>query len=560
MAQTTTEESFTIIPALSPTLTADEMARIERFSTLERLAPGTVIVEAGDTAVDLWVVRSGIIDIEIPTFEGVTRVGWADPGQFVGDVSVLSGGASPIRTRARDEVEALRIPVQRLRALLVEDSALSDLILSTFTARRARARSRTTASNVLIGPRYDRTTFEIHEFLEKNAVLHSWYDPYEDEDTHDCLSELGADEADMPIVILGAREVLRRPGLWALARRLGLNTIAEHDRADVVVLGAGPSGLAAAVYAASEGLEVITVDSSAAGGQAGTSSKIENYLGFPTGISGRQLAENAALQAQKFGARLAAPAAVEALEDAPDGQYRVRLADGGTIEARSVVIATGARYQRLDVEDLGTYEGAGVYYGATAIEGQLCRDAEVAIVGGGNSAGQGAVFLAGLARHVHILIRRDDLTSTMSEYLIRRIAEMPNITVHARCEVTRLHGRGGRLDALGVTCLTDGEQRRLETPFLFLMIGAQPCTEWLDGFVALDDKGFIKTGGALDRMDLVAGRWPYRREPSTYETSRPRVYAVGDVRAGSVKRVAAAVGEGSVVVHAIHRALADDFA
>jgi thioredoxin reductase (NADPH) len=554
MSAPVTDGAFAL---LSPQLTDEEIERLKAYGTVEDHEDESLLYAVGQTSVDLWVVLEGEVEIDVPSKDGWERIRTVGARGFVGDTAVITGVGAIARVRSKGASRLIRIPQARLRRLLVEDSALSDLIVATLTARRAFLRSDTPTALVVIGNRFDAATFEIRDLLFKHSIPHTWYDPDDDEEVGGCITSMGAAIEDLPIIVLGTREVLRRPKTWELAGHLGLNNLDDDAEADVLVMGAGPGGLAAAVYAASEGLSVIAVDSTGAGGQAGTSSKIENYLGFPTGVSGRQLAENAAIQAQKFGARIAAPAKVMALQD--EGEtYRVTLCGGRTVRAKSIVVATGAKYQRLGVQNLSEFEGAGVYYGATAMEGQLCRDSEVAIVGGGNSAGQGAVYLASVARHVHLLIRREDLSATMSEYLIRRILETPNITLHTQCEVSELHGDGRRLRSLTLKCLKGGPDRALETPFLFLMIGALPCTEWLGDFITLDEKGFVKTGAQLDRMDLVGSQWRYRREPSTYETSRPRIYAVGDVRSGSVKRVAAAVGEGSVVVHAIHRALADD--
>jgi thioredoxin reductase (NADPH) len=324
--------------------------------------------------------------------------------------------------------------------------------------------------------------------------------------------------------------------------------------ADLLVIGAGPAGLAASVYAASEGLTVLALDADAPGGQAGSSSKIENYLGFPTGVSGRELAERAAVQAQKFGARIAGPARASGLEKTEKG-YRITLEDGRAVTGRAVVLATGVEYRRLDLDNLETFEGRGVFYGATPMEAQLAADAEVAVVGAGNSAGQGAMFLARTSKRVHVLYRRGDIRETMSEYLVRRLEETPNIVLHAACDVTLLQGCEDRLRCIEIK-KPSGIQT-LETPFVFLFIGAAPNTAWLPDTLCKDKNGFIHTGPEIGPSQLVRAGWNLERMPSAYETSWPRVYAVGDVRASSVKRVASAVGEGSVVVQAIHAALGE---
>ncbi|MGF1455123.1 MAG: NAD(P)/FAD-dependent oxidoreductase [Alphaproteobacteria bacterium] len=361
---------------------------------------------------------------------------------------------------------------------------------------------------------------------------------------------------DTPVVITGSRTRLKRATLLDVSGALGLDLLPDGARTEVVIIGAGPAGLAASVYAASEGLDVVTLDGRAPGGQAGTSSKIENYLGFPTGISGRELAERAMVQAQKFGARIASPVTARRLIAEPDG-YWVELKDGRRIHTQSVVLACGADYRRLDIDDIKPYEGSGVYYGATAMEAQLCGGANVAVVGAGNSAGQGAVFLSKVARDVHVLFRRGDLRETMSDYLVRRLEETPNIHLHPRSEVCAVTGDGQRLT--GITRV-EGLERTpvpMDVPFLFLFIGATPCTEWLPETVARDAAGFLKTGPEISNLELVRARWTLERMPTIYETSWPRVYAVGDVRVGSVKRVASSVGEGSVVVQYLHKAMRD---
>jgi thioredoxin reductase (NADPH) len=360
---------------------------------------------------------------------------------------------------------------------------------------------------------------------------------------------------DVPVVVCRGDLVLKNPSNEAVADCFGLNAAIDHGRVrDVVVVGAGPGGLAAAVYAASEGLDVLVVETNAPGGQAGTSSKIENYLGFPTGISGQALAGRALAQAEKFGAELAVASRVEQL--ACDGMhgYQITLSNGATLRARAVIIASGVEYRRLPLEGLDRFEGAGVYYAATTTEARLCGGEEVVVVGGANSAGQAAVFLAAHARHVHVLIRGAGLVDTMSRYLVRRIEETSNITLHPHTELVALDG-DDRLRSVTWRSPKGTETRPL--PHVFLMIGAQPNTAWLGGCVAVDEKGFVKTGTDLSADDLSGTAWPLTRAPFLFETNRPRIFAVGDVRSGSVKRVASAVGEGSVSVQLLHRVLAE---
>jgi thioredoxin reductase (NADPH) len=356
--------------------------------------------------------------------------------------------------------------------------------------------------------------------------------------------------------------VLIRPTASEISHAFGFDLLQDGASADVIVVGAGPAGLAASVYAASEGLSVIAIDAGNPGGQAGTSSKIENYLGFPTGVSGQELTERAVIQALKFGVSLTAPVKAASLAQDSEG-FSIELTDGRTIGSKAVVIATGAQYQRLPLENIERFEGRGIYYGATPMEAQLCGGSEVVVVGAGNSAGQGAVFLSGSAKRVHVMYRRSDIRDTMSEYLVKRLEETPNITLHPETEISALHGLDGgdelddRLVSITHKNRSTGEIESCDAPFVFLFVGAKPFTGWLPSDMTCDKTGFVKTGVDLANLDLVKAGWAMERKPTEYETSWPRVYAVGDVRAGSVKRVASAVGQGSVVVSHIHQAIAE---
>ncbi len=543
----TSETSSRISPALSP----EQVARLEPFGRRESIARGTVLFDEGDRDIDFFVVLSGEIEIRHSSGDGMRHVVTQGPMQFLGDPSTLSGRAAVVQACAIEDAEVLRIPPDRFHSIIVEDSELSDLFLRTFLERRSALIAGGYGAARVIGSRFSPDTHRIRSFLTRNNQPHTFIDVEKDEGAGALLETLGVRVDETPIVVCGQGKVARNPEDARLARYLGFDRINEEEVCDVVVVGAGPAGLAASVYASSEGLSVMAIDSSSPGGQAATSSKIENYLGFPTGISGHELAQRATTQAEKFGTRMANPLQAAALE--PDGEtYTIRLEDGRRVRGRAVVIATGARYQRLEVDEIDRYENCGVYYGATAMEAELCRDCEVVVVGGGNSAGQGAVHLSRLASKVHILVRRDGLAETMSRYLIRRIEETPNIELHTRSEITRLFGENGRLSAVEYRDSGRGETVRLEAPWVFLFLGAMPCTGWLRGTVTLDGKGFVRTGPELSPEELSA-RPGYR--PTLFESSLPRVYAVGDVRSGSVKRVASAVGEGSIVVQFIHRAL-----
>jgi thioredoxin reductase (NADPH) len=541
---------------ISPELTAEQVGRLEAFGRKESVVRGTVLFDEGDRAIDFFVVLSGAVDICQHGEGGMRQIVRPGPGQFIGDPSTLTSRAAVVQARVAEDAEVLRISPAQFHRIVVEDSELSDLFLRTFLVRRSALIEGGFGSTRVIGSRYSRDTHRLREFLTRNSQPHRFLDVEKDEGVAALLETLGFGIADTPILICGAGHVVRNPADAAVARALGFDTVDETELCDVAVVGAGPAGLAASVYAASEGLSVTTIDLASPGGQAGTSSKIENYLGFPTGISGQELAQRAMTQAVKFGTRLANP--VEAVGLKRDGaDYHVEFRDGRRVRGRSVVIATGAKYQRLEVADAQSYEGCGLYYGATAMESEMCAGADVVVVGGGNSAGQGAVYLARHANSVHILVRRDGLSETMSRYLIRRIDETPNIFLHTRSEITCLIGDGTRLRAIQYVDRNEGRTVDLDTPSVFLFLGARPCTAWLERTLVLDEKGFVKAGSDLAPDDLARAGWSIGRPPTLFESSLPRVYAVGDVRSGSVKRVASAVGEGSIVVQFIHRALSE---
>ncbi len=541
-------------PDMNYRLSAHEIAELRPYGEVRRHETGELLFDEGDRAVDLCVVLSGQLDVYLFEYGQKRRVGWLEPSQFTGDVSMITGQSSLVRGEMHTAGEVLHVSPQSLQRLLVERSELSDAFVTTFIARRAWARAQGRASVLLMGFAFDRDAFAIRDLLTRHSVPHLWVEADADPKAATVLERLNLTAADTPVLVTGSKTFLKRPSLGEVSRALGLDLLPDGACADVIVIGAGPSGLASSVYAASEGLSVVAIDAVAPGGQAGSSSKIENYLGFPSGVSGRELAERASVQAQKFGARIAAPASVESLEKR-EGDYCVTLVDGRKLMARSVVIASGAEYRKLPIDNIEQYEGSGIYYGATAMEAQLCKGSKIAIVGAGNSAGQGAVFLSGLCEEVHLLYRRPNIRDTMSEYLVRRLEETPNIFLHASSSVSQLEGDGKRLRRI---CIKSGDEEEwCDSPFLFLFIGAKPCTQWLDRLVARDEDGFLKTGHDIQNIELVRAGWPLERMPTLYETSWPRVYAVGDVRSGSVKRVAAGVGEGSGVVAHIHRALAE---
>ncbi|HTS52524.1 MAG TPA: FAD-dependent oxidoreductase, partial [Burkholderiales bacterium] len=476
------------------------------------------------------------------------------PGDFTGEMSTLRGVAGFVRVRVREGGAVLAIDEENLRNVVQTDAELSEILMRAFILRRMGLLSSGNSDAMLLGSRHSADTLRLREFLTRNAYPYVGLDIDSDPGVQAVLDRFHITADDIPVVIGRCGRVFKNPSLRDLAEFLQMNPTTDDSVVrDLVVVGAGPAGLAAAVYAASEGLDVLVVEATAPGGQAGTSSRIENYLGFPTGVSGQALAGRALVQAQKFGANVNVACVAQRLlcDRRP---YALELSDGRVVQAGSVIIATGAKYREPSLENLSRFIGTGVYYAATHLEAKLCQDEEVVIVGGGNSAGQAAVFLAGGCRHVHVLVRSDGLADSMSRYLIRRIEESPNITLHTRTQLTALEGNERLEKVAWRSAGSDGPEAR-DIEHVFLMTGAEPNTRWLQGCVALDDKEFVRTGSELNAQDLAAARWPLPRAPYLLETSLPGVFAVGDVRSGSVKRIASAVGEGSICVQFVHRAL-----
>jgi thioredoxin reductase (NADPH) len=441
------------------------------------------------------------------------------------------------------------------RALVARDAELSEIFMRAFILRRVSLINQGFGNVILLGSRHSAPTLRLREFLTRNGHPHTYVDLDTDATYQDLLDHFHVSVEEIPVVICNNRTVLRSPSIQELAKCLGLNAhITASEIKDLVIVGAGPSGLAAAVYGASEGLDVLVIESDSPGGQAGSSSKIENYLGFPMGISGNELAGRAAAQAQKFGAKVLIANSVTKL-NCEKRPYELSVDCGNIIRARSVVIASGAQYNKPKIDNLKKFEGQGIYYGATYIEAQLCGKDDVVVVGGGNSAGQAAVYLSQTAGKVHMLVRSNQLSDTMSRYLIQRIEENPAIEMHYRTEIVGLEG-DTQLERVTWQDKNTGENSTHDIRHVFIMAGASPRTEWLQGCVALDNKGFILTGRDLDPV-LHDFKWPLERVPLMLETSLPGVFAVGDVRSGNVKRVAAAVGEGSISIYLVHRALAE---
>lgn len=511
---------------------------------------GETLFAVGARDFKFFVVKSGEIEIVDHSGDEPRRVTVHRAGQFTGDVTHLTGGRAVVSAVARGTCDVLEISTESLRAMLNQCPDLSDVILQAFIARRQLLRQSPDFTGLrVIGSRYSADTFRVRDFLARNRVLFTWVDVENDPQVNRLLKEFGVTEADTPVVACAHQLMLRNPSNRELADAIGIHRPLERTVYDLAVVGAGPAGLAAAVYAASEGLRTVVLEQTAPGGQAGASMRIENYLGFPTGLTGSDLANRAVLQAHKFGAQLSVSAPVTRL--AFDKAYPVLDLEGGeTITAKCLLVASGAEYRRLGVEGCERYEGTGVYYAATPDEAKLCRGAPVVLVGGGNSAGQAAVFLAGHARTVLLLLRGDDLYKNMSSYLARRIEQTGNIELFRNTTIRRMHG-DGHLTAVEIVNGKTGEQRTVETPAVFSFIGAVPRTDWLPPEVERDPKGFVLTGPAVARSP----HWSARRQPFLLETSRAGVFAAGDVRSGSVKRVASAVGEGAMAVQFVHEYL-----
>ena len=538
-----------------PTLTAAQIDRVAHHGYVRRFTKGEVLIEAGTSSIPFFVIVAGSIEVVRPAGSSEQLVTVHQPGGFTGEVNMLSGRRTLVRSRAAEDSEVIELTRDQLLSFVQTEPQLGEILMRAFILRRIELIASGIGDVVLIGSVHSPGTLRIREFLTRNGHPYHYIDLDRDRDVEEMLDRFHVTVHDVPVVICRCDAVLRNPTNQQVTELLGFNeTIdATHVR-DLVVVGAGPAGLAAAVYGASEGLDVLVLESNAPGGQAGASSKIENYLGFPTGISGQELAGRAYLQAQKFGAQVMI--AKEALGLTCDRQpYSIKLDGGAAIPARAIIIATGAEYRRLPLDNISTFEGNGIYYGATFVEAQLCGGEEVVVVGGGNSAGQAAVFLAATARHVHMLVRSGGLADTMSRYLIRRIEDNPTISLRTHTEIAGLEG-DGQLDRVRWRNSQTGEVSDNRISHVFVMTGATPNTRWLDGCVAIDGKGFIKTGPELSRDDLATAHWPLARAPHLLETSLPGVFAVGDVRGGNVKRVASAVGEGSIAVSFVHRVLA----
>jgi thioredoxin reductase (NADPH) len=539
-------------PAVSPTLADPELAVLEALGTRRSVTAGEYLYREGDITYDFYVILSGAVEILVRSDGEEQIIVRHEPGRFLGELNLLTGQRVYVSARVVEPGEVLVVPKAALQHVIATNPGLGDTILAAFLARRSVLLSGARASIRVVGSRFSPESLRVREFLSRNRIPHEWLDPDRDAIVERLLREFAVTPGELPIVIVSG-SVLRHPTPGVLAQYLGLTIDSLPERCfDLIVVGAGPAGLAAAVYGASEGLRTLVVEMVAVGGQAGASSRIENYLGFPTGISGGDLTERAVVQAEKFGANITSPCAVSSLREEA-GHLVVRLFDGTDVAGRAVIVASGARYRRLDVARLADFEGNGVYYAATEMEARLCAGSPVVVAGGGNSAGQAALFLAASGSPVTIVIRGHDLGASMSRYLFDRIEAEARIDVRTNSKITGLNG-DRTLTSVRVT--TGGRDVVLPCLALFSFIGADPATGWLSGCAALDEGGFVLTDRSLGE-DNLAGQWEaLGRRPLPFETSHPGLFAAGDVRAGSTKRVAAAVGEGSAAVRSVHEYLA----
>jgi thioredoxin reductase (NADPH) len=534
-----------------PTLNQEQFELMSRYGERRIFRAGEALFREGERHVPMYVIVSGAIEVERSSVNGAHLVGSLGPGNFTGEVGTLAGRAAVATGRALSDCDVIVIDEDSLRTLVIAEAELSETIMRAFILRRVAFMQDAKGGVTLIGSQHSADTLRLRQFLARNGQPSAYFDLEQHEGAADLLSRFAAAPDDIPVVITPLGKVLKKPTTRELADAVGHSPDPLDGKSfDLAVVGAGPAGLAAAVYAASEGLSVVVLDAKAPGGQAGTSSRIENYFGFPTGISGQALAGRGLSQARKFGAEVAIPVRVLSVDCDSGNGFGIGLDNQEKVHARAIVIATGARYRKPALPNLGRFEGRGVYYSASFMEATFCGKEEIIIVGGGNSAGQAAVFLSRFASRVHIIVRADGLAASMSHYLIQRITATANIALHARTEIVELQGdtklEGVRWRRRG------GAPEDVAVRHVFLFLGAEPNTAWLGDCVALDDKAFVLTGNNAAQKE----HWPLERAPHFLESSRPGIFAVGDVRAGSVKRVAAAVGEGAAAVQSLHQFLA----
>jgi thioredoxin reductase (NADPH) len=539
-----------------PVLTAAQIARVEAHGKRRTVQRGDILIEAGAQQYPLLVVVSGELEVVRSSCAGEEIATTHRQGQFSGELNLVTGRRGLATVRVTDPGEVVEVERESLLSMLQTDAELSEIFMRAFILRRVALIDRGFGDVVVLGSQFSPRTLEVREFLSRNAHPYTYLDLDTDHVSQESLDRWQISADDVPVVICRGEAVLRNPTNAQIADCIGFNEAIDVDEShirDVVIVGAGPAGLGAAVYAASEGLDVLMIEANAPGGQAGSSMRIENYLGFPSGITGQELATRAFSQAEKFGAQMIIAKGATRLtcERRP---YAIEIDNGTRVMARTVILATGAEYRGLPIENLASFNGAGVYYLATPMEAQMCKGEDVIIVGGGNSAGQAAVYLADKASRVIMLVRSGGLAETMSRYLVRRIEDNPAIEVRTNCQVVALDG-GKHLEKVRCRNKTSGSDTVEDIRHLFVMTGAVPATKWLDDCVALDDHGFIKTGPDLSPEDLNTARWPLKRQPHLLETSLPGVFAIGDVRGGNIKRVASAVGEGSIAIAFVHQVL-----
>jgi thioredoxin reductase (NADPH) len=540
-----------------PVLTPAQIERIRPYSTVRAVQAGEILFEAGERAMPCFVVLSGKLDIVMNRLSGEHVFATHGPGNFSGDMVLISGTGSLARGQVAEAGEFLVVAVEALRSLIAKDAELSDIFMRAFIQRRLALIAGGIGNLIILGSRHSANTLRLREFLTRNGQPHAYVDLDSDTTSQELLDRFNVKIDEIPVVICSGKTVQRNPTTQQLAHCLGLSgTVDEAHILDVAIVGAGPAGLAAAVYAASEGLGAAVIEGEFPGGQAGSSSKIENYLGFPTGVSGLELTRRSVVQAEKFGAQMMVGQQVVQI-NCDQRPYRLTLENGDILQTRSIIIATGAQYNTPNVANLKKFEGNGIYYAATFMESQLCGGDEVVVIGGGNSAGQAAIFLAETAQRVYMLVRGKTLSETMSRYLTQRIVTHPAIELHLETELVGLEGES-HLERVTWLDRSSGEKTTCDIRHVFVMAGASPRSDWLRECVALDQQGFVLTGRDLDPALASAPRkWPLSRPPQMLETSLPAVFAVGDIRSGNVKRVASAVGEGAISIHLVHRALAE---
>jgi thioredoxin reductase (NADPH) len=540
-----------------PVLTPAQIDRIRPYGTSRAVRTGEIVFEAGQLGIPCFVVLSGKLDIVITRLSGEHVFATHGPGNFSGDMVLISGTGSMARGRVAEPGEFLEVTTDALRSLIAKDAELSDIFMRAFIQRRLALIAGGMGNVVILGSRHSANTLRLREFLTRNGQPHAYVDLDSDAAAQQLLDRFNVTIDEIPVVICSGKAVQRNPTTQQLAHCLGLSgKVDEAHILDVAIVGAGPAGLAAAVYAASEGLDAAVIEGEFPGGQAGSSSKIENYLGFPMGVSGLELTRRAVVQAEKFGAHMRIGQRVAKI-NCDQRPYQLTLENGEILHARSIILASGAQYNKPNIANLKQFEGNGIYYAATFMESQLCGSDEAIVIGGGNSAGQAAVFMAETAHRVYMLVRGKSLSDTMSRYLTQRITEHPAIELRLESELVSLEG-DSHLERVEWLDRTSGERTTRDIRHVFVMAGASPHSDWLRDCVALDQQGFILTGRDLDPVLASAPRkWPLGRPPQMLETSLPAVFAVGDIRSGNVKRVASAVGEGSISIHLVHQALAE---